>query len=56
MDLRGGLALALFTGGMTIFYALGLFLLLQFFGTHLDVHRVELQRMIEDPRAARGAR
>jgi rod shape-determining protein MreD len=33
MDLRGGLAMALFAGGMTILYALGLFLLMGFFGT-----------------------
>lgn len=32
MDLRSGVALALFAGGMTIFYALGLFVLMRFFG------------------------
>jgi rod shape-determining protein MreD len=32
MDLRSGAALALFAGGMTIFYALGLVSLMRFFG------------------------
>jgi rod shape-determining protein MreD len=32
MDLRGGAALALFAGGITIFYALGLVSLTRFFG------------------------
>lgn len=36
IDLRGGVALGLFAAGMTIFYALGLFVLVQFFGGAVD--------------------